>query len=341
MPDQSHSRPPLDPQCQAVLDAAAAAGGFAFEKPDHRAIRAGYGATTAAFAPPTPDLARVQDMSVPANGDDPAIPIRIYHPVGVESLAPVVMFFHGGGWVLGDIESHDAICRILAVRSDAIVVSVDYRLAPEHLFPAAPDDCERATRFIAANAADFGIDPNRMALAGDSAGGNLAAVTARRLRDSGDGAGLVLQVLTYPATDFTAEGGSLVENGSGYMLTKATMDQFRSLYLADEAAWRDPDASPLLADDLAGLPAALVQVAGYDPLRDEGLAYAMKLREAGVATKVVAYPSMIHGFLRMGRLVNMAQVGLDDMAAALRAAFRKPDQAAHDDGPSVVVGEGT
>lgn len=322
MPEQTHSRPPIDPQCQAVLDAAAAAGGFAFEKPDHRAIRAGYGATTATFAPPTPDLARVQDLSVPANGDDPAIPIRIYSPAGTGPAAPAVMFFHGGGWVLGDIESHDAICRILAVRSDAIVVSVDYRLAPENPFPAAPNDCERATRFIAANAADFGIDANRIALAGDSAGGNLAAVTARRLRDAGDGPSIVFQALTYPATNFAAEGGSLVENGSGYMLTKATMDQFRGMYLANEAAWQNPDASPLLADDLTGLPPALVQVAGYDPLRDEGVAYATKLREAGVATQVIAYPTMIHGFLRMGRLVNMAQVGMDDIATALRRAFR-------------------
>lgn len=322
MSEQTHSRPPLDPQCQALLDSMAAAGGSAFDKPDHRAIRAGYASTTAMFAPPTPDLSRVQDLSMPANGDDPAIPIRVYHPVGVESPAPVVMFFHGGGWVLGDIESHDAICRILAVRSDAIVVSVDYRLAPEHPFPGAPNDCERATRFIAANAADFGIDANRIALAGDSAGGNLAAITARRLRDAADGPSIVFQALTYPATNFAAEGGSLVENGSGYMLTKATMDQFRGMYLANEAAWQNPDASPLLADDLSGLPPALVQVAGYDPLRDEGMAYATKLREAGVATQVIAYPTMIHGFLRMGRVVNMAQVGMDDIATALRRAFR-------------------
>ncbi len=208
----------------------------------------------------------------------------------------------------------------MAAQSDVLVP--DYRLAPEHPFPAAPDDCERATRFIADNAADFGIDATRLALAGDSAGGNLAAITARRLRDAGGGPTILFQALTYPATNFAAEGGSLVENGTGYMLTKATMDQFRGMYLGSEAQWLDPDASPLHAEDLTGLPPALVQVAGYDPLRDEGLAYADRLREAGVATQVIAYPTMIHGFLRMGRLVNMAQVGMDDIAVALRRAFR-------------------
>jgi len=211
---QHHSRPSVDPQCQAVLDAAAA-GASSFDQPTVKAMRAGYASMTATFAQPTSEMARVEDLSVPASGSDPAVPIRIYHPMGVANPAPAVVFFHGGGWVIGDLESHDAICRTLAVRADAIVVSVDYRLAPEHPFPAAPVDCERATRFITDNAADFGIDPSRLALAGDSAGGNLAAVTARRLRDAGDGPAIALQVLTYPATDFTAEGGSLVENGKG------------------------------------------------------------------------------------------------------------------------------
>lgn len=322
MADQHHSRPPVDPQCQAVLDAAAA-GVSAFDKPTPTAMRAGYSAMTEGFAPPTPELARVEDLSVPAAGDDPAVPIRVYHPLGVPEPAPAVIFIHGGGWVIGDLESHDAICRILAARADAVVVSVDYRLAPEHPFPAAPVDCERATRFIADNAADFGIDPDRLALAGDSAGGNLAAVTARRLRDAGDGPRIALQVLTYPATNFTAEGGSLVENGKGYLLTKASMDQFRAMYLPDQSDWTHPDASPLLADDLAGLPPAIIQVAGYDPLRDEGVAYAARLREAGVPVQLVEYPTMIHGFLRMGRIVNIAQVGMDDAAIALRRAFHK------------------
>ncbi len=321
MADQHHSRPPVDPQCQIVLDAAAS-GGSAFQKPTPQAMRAGYASMMETFAQATPELARVEDLFVPASGSDPEVPIRVYHPPGIGAAAPAVVFMHGGGWVIGDLESHDAVCRTLAFRSDAVIVSVGYRLAPEHPFPAAPVDCERATRFIAGNAADFGIDPNRLALAGDSAGGNLAAVTARRLRDAGDGPAIALQVLTYPATQFTAEGGSLEQNGTGYLLTKATMDLFRGMYMPDEADWTHPDASPLLAEDLSGLPPAFVQVAGYDPLRDEGVAYAARLREAGVPVQMIEYPTMIHGFLRMGRVVSIAQVAMDDIAAALRRAFR-------------------
>lgn len=321
MADQLHSRPPVDPQCQTVLDAAAN-GGSAFQKPTPQAMRVGYASMMETFAQATPELARVEDLVVPASGSDPEVPIRVYHPPGIGDAAPGVIFMHGGGWVIGDLESHDAVCRTLAFRSDAVFVSVGYRLAPEHPFPAAPVDCERATRFIADNAADFGIDPDRLALAGDSAGGNLAAVTARRLRDAGDGPAIVLQVLTYPATRFTAEGGSIEENGTGYLLTKATMDLFRGMYMPDAADWTHPDASPLLADDLTGLPPAFVQVAGYDPLRDEGVAYAGRLREAGVPVQMVEYPTMIHGFLRMGRVVSIAHVAMDDIAAALRRAFR-------------------
>lgn len=321
MADQHHSRPPVDPQCQTVLDAVAS-GGSAFQKPTPQAMRVGYASMMETFAQATSELARVEDLVVPASGSDPEVPIRVYHPPGIGAAAPGVIFMHGGGWVIGDLESHDAVCRTLAFRSDAVFVSVGYRLAPEHPFPAAPVDCERATRFIADNAADFGIDPDRLALAGDSAGGNLAAVTARRLRDAGDGPAIVLQVLTYPATQFTAEGGSLEENGTGYLLTKATMDLFRGMYMPDAADWTHPDASPLLAEDLTGLPPAFVQVAGYDPLRDEGVAYAGRLREAGVPVQMVEYPTMIHGFLRMGRVVSIAQVAMDDIAAALRRAFR-------------------
>lgn len=321
MADQHHSRPPVDPQCQTVLDAAAS-GGSAFQKPTPQAMRAGYASMMETFAQATPELARVEDLAVPAAGSEPEVPIRVYHPPGIGDSAPGVIFMHGGGWVIGDLESHDAVCRTLAFRSDAVIVSVGYRLAPEHPFPAAPIDCERATRFIADNAADFGIDPNRIALAGDSAGGNLAAVTARRLRDAGDGPAIALQVLTYPATHFTAEGGSLEQNGTGYLLTKGTMDLFRGMYMPDEADWTHPDASPLLVEDLSGLPPAFVQVAGYDPLRDEGVAYAGRLREAGVPVQMVEYPTMIHGFLRMGRVVSIAQVAMDDIAAALRRAFR-------------------
>ncbi|MEC9345794.1 MAG: alpha/beta hydrolase [Pseudomonadota bacterium] len=321
MADQPHSRPALDPQCQAVVDAARNAGGSAFQQPDFRAVRAGYNRTTEVYAPPTPELARVEDMQIPADEMNPAIPIRIYRPRNAATPSPVVVFFHGGGWAVGDLESHDAVCRTIAARTDVVVVAVDYRLAPEHPFPAAVEDCERATRFVHQSAADLGLDGSRMALCGDSAGANLSTITARRLRD-GNGPGIALQVLIYPGADFTATGGSLDENGTGYILTKASIEMFRGWYLPDPATWAHPDASPIKAESLAGLPPALVLIAGYDPLRDEGVAYTQAMRDAGVAVEMIEYPTMLHGFVRMGRLVNMASVALDDVAQAIRAALR-------------------
>lgn len=321
MAEQHHSRPALDPQCQAVIDAASAGGGTPFQQPDFRAVRAGYNRTTAHYAPPTPELARVDDMQIPGDETGPAIALRIYRPRHAASPAPVVVFFHGGGWAVGDLESHDAVCRLIAARTDAVVVAVDYRLAPEHPFPAAVEDCERAARFVHANAADLGLDPARMILCGDSAGANLSTITARRLRD-GDGPAIALQVLIYPGADFTATGGSLEENGTGYVLTRASIEMFRAWYLPDPATWSHPDASPIKADSLAGLPPALVLIAGYDPLRDEGVAYVQAMRDAGVPVEMIEYPTMLHGFVRMGRLVNMASVALDDVAQAIRSAFR-------------------
>lgn len=322
MDSPRNSRPPLDADCQALLDGLAAGGG-GIDKPDHHQMRAGYNAANPAFNPPTPDLASGENSTAPGDGaGQPDVPIRIYRPRFAPAVAPALVFFHGGGWVMGDLESHDALCRIVAARSDAVVIAVDYRLAPEHRFPAAVEDCEHAWRYIAENARRLYVDPARLAVGGDSAGGNLAAVIARRLRDAG-GAQPVFQALIYPATDFTAEGGSLVENATGYFLTKAAIDLVSSMYVPDAGARRNPDASPLLADDLSGLPPALVQVAGYDPLRDEGVAYADRLREAGVTVELIEYPTVVHGFMRMIKPVAMAQAALDDYAAALRRVFRE------------------
>lgn len=322
MPDQSHhSRPPLDPACRAVLETMQAAGA-GFQQNDVAAIRTGYERNPATEPPPTPELARVDDLTLPAGEAEPALALRIYRPVAAETPAPVAVFFHGGGWALGDLESHDAVCRIIAQRADAVVVAVDYRRSPEHAFPAAVDDCLRAVRFVAEEADVLGVDAGRMALVGDSAGGNLAAVAARRLSRE-DGLRFALQALIYPATDFTASGGSLDENGRGLLLTAGAIAMFRDWYLPDPASWQHPDASPLKADDLAGLPPALVQVCGYDPLRDEGVAYAERLRAAGVPVQLVEYPTMLHGFLRMARMVPAAHVAFDDIAAALRQAFRR------------------
>lgn len=316
-----NSRPPLDADCQELIDRMAAAGS-GIDKPDHHQIRAGYTAANAIFNPPTPELASVDNSVAPGDGaGQPDVPLRIYRPRTAPAVSPALVFFHGGGWIMGDLESHDAFCRIVAARSDAVVIAVDYRLAPEHRFPAAVEDCEHAWRHVVGNAGRLGVDPGRLAMGGDSAGGNLAASVCRRLRDAG-GPMPVLQALIYPATDFTAEGGSLVDNAEGYFLTRAAIELMASMYVPDEAAKRHPDASPLLAEDLSGLPPAFVQVAGYDPLRDEGVAYAGRMREAGVSVDLVEYPTVVHGFMRMIKPVAMAQVAIDDYAAALRGAFR-------------------
>lgn len=315
--------PTLDPQCRAVLDAAAAAGGSAFEQGGILDIRAAYDRTTAAFAPPTPALSEIRDLAAPGTGDQPDVPLRLYRPENAPAPAPCLIFLHGGGWAVGNVDTHDAVCRALAHKADMVVISVDYRLAPEHKFPAAPDDCEHATRWIFDNADQLGLDRQRIALGGDSAGGNLTAAVTLRLRDKG-GPGLLAQVLIYPSVDFTAETESLSRNGDGYLLTARGIADFRDWYL-NEAATEGalPDASPLLAASHADLPPAFVQVAGFDPLRDEGLQYAERLRAAGAPTRQIEYPGMLHGFLRMGALINMTHVALDDIATFLRQEFRK------------------
>ncbi len=314
---------PLDRQCAAVLEAAAEAGS-AFEADDIEAARQAYDDTTSDYAPRTADLARVRERAMPGP-DGAGLPVRIYDPVRPADiiLLPVLVFLHGGGWAMGGLETHDAVCRHLAYHGQCMVVSVDYRLAPENKFPAAVEDCEAALAWVTGNAGAIGGDPKRVAIGGDSAGGNLAAVVARRYtRQLDPGAPhLALQLLIYPATDFTADNGSIRDNGQGYLLTKPALDRFRDLYLRGECDWSDPDASPLLARDLSGLPPAFIQTGEFDPLRDEGRAYGKKLRGAGVPVEEICYPGMIHGFTRMGALVDVANQALDDSARALRAAF--------------------
>src|SRR5580698_5547543 len=216
-------------------------------------------------------LERVEDLSVPGPGGD--IPVRVY-ATGHGGLRPALVYFHGGGFVFGNIETHDAVCRALAKESGAVVISVDYRLAPENKFPAAVDDSHAATLWVAANAARLGVDSHRIAVGGDSAGGNLATVVAIRCRDAG-GPKLAAQVLIYPVTDVsTFDTGPHRELGEGYFLTRASMEWFTGHYLASADQKRHPEASPLLATSLSGLPPALVITAEFDPLRDEGEAFA-------------------------------------------------------------------
>jgi len=243
-------------------------------------------------------------------------------PAAEPGPRPVLVYFHGGGWVIGDLETHDATVRALAAASGVTIVSVDYRLAPEHPFPAAIDDCMVAVRWVAepSTAAELAIDPSRMAVGGDSAGGNLAAVVAQQLRDTGPP--LRFQLLVYPATDMHFSHSSIDENADGYFLTKADMAWFRGHYCCDED-WSDPRISPLLATDEAvrGVAPALVITAEYDPLRDEGEAYVAKLQAAGVDAKASRYDAVIHGFFSMSDLVPEGKAAIDEAAEALRAAL--------------------
>jgi acetyl esterase len=306
---------PLDPQCRALIDQLAAFD-LDWTTLEPAQVRALFSAQP---LPPGEAVARVEDRSLP--GPAGPIPVRVYRPLGTgpEPL-PGLVYFHGGGFVLCGLDSHDFACRGLANAAGCAVVSVDYRLAPEHPFPAAPEDCHAAARFVAENPSEFGVDPRRLAIGGDSAGGNLTAVVALMARDRG-GPQLRFQLLIYPVTDCSFETRSYRENAEGFFLTRRQMRWFWEHYLADPAQAADPYASPLRAEKLEGLPPALVITAEYDPLRDEGEAYAARLREAGVPVAQSRYEGMIHGFFSMGNAVDRGRDAVAEAAAALRAAL--------------------
>jgi len=248
------------------------------------------------------------------------IPIRIYKPSNATDL-PMLLFYHGGGWVLGDIETHDRLCRSLAVGANCMVLSVDYRLAPEYKFPAAPEDCYAALTWAASHGAALGGDPSRLAVGGESAGGNLSAAVALMARDR-QGPTLRYQLLLYPVTDLTTqETDSYNAFATGHGLEKASMAWFIEHYLADPADAQSPYASPLHAPDLSGLPPAAVMTAGFDVLRDEGNAYAARLTAAGVPVTHQCYGGFIHGFYVMPGRIVAARAALTEACALLRAAF--------------------
>jgi acetyl esterase len=262
------------------------------------------------------------------------VPLRMYRPAGSDAAAvlPVLVYFHGGGWTMGDLDTHDVLCRQLCNGAGVAVVSVDYRMGPEHRFPAAVDDCTEATRWVRAEAAALGVDAKRMAVGGDSAGGNLAAVVALVLRDASDAsdasdaddAALAFQLLIYPATDMRCTAPSHTRNGQGYVLTADTVAYFRGHYMPDPSQWPDWRASPLLAANHSRLPPALVLTAGHDPLVDEGLAYADKLSAAGTACQYVCFERQIHGFLPMSRVLDEARSAVALCCAALKERLFKP-----------------
>jgi acetyl esterase len=309
---------PLDPQAQAVLEQMADAGLPPLGSVSVEETRQGMVAATAAGEEPEP-VAKVEDRSIP--GPVGQIPVRIYTPQGSGPF-PVLVYFHGGGWVIGNVDTHDPTCRTLANAAGCVVVSVDYRLAPEHKFPAAVDDCYAATQWVAANAAAINGDSGRIAIGGDSAGGNLTAVVAIEARERG-GPPLVFQLLVYPVTDYSFSTPSYRDNADGYLLTKDSMVWFWDHYLRSEADGQDYRASPLRASDLTGLPPALVITAEYDPLRDEGEAYAARLQESGVSVTCTRYDGMIHGFYGLTAVVDQARKAVEESVAALRASFAR------------------
>ena len=308
----------LHPMLRSMLDAAAALPPV-YEVPlaDARAAALTRFRTG---VPPDP-VATVENRTI--DGPTGPLAVRIYRPTGVPLPAPVTVFFHGGGFVICSLDTHDAMCRQICHRAGTVVVSVDYRMAPENPFPAAPDDCLAATRWAAREAAGFGGDPARLAVAGDSAGGNLAAVTALRARDE-NGPPIKAQLLVYPVTDHYGTGHmSYTERSTGFGLTGDTMRWFWDMYLGVEPGdaathGAHPHASPLRAERFAGLPPAYVVTAGFDPLHDEGDAFARQLRDAGVPVELARYADMNHGFFNWVGVIDRSTEAMDAACAWLR-----------------------
>ena len=307
----------LDPDAAAVFKAFQEAGRPAYETLTAPEARDYYMQARLVSNPEPPELKSAEPLSIPAPHG--AIPARIYTPKTLrtkDGLAPCLVFFHGGGWVIGNLETHDVVCRKLAHEGELIVISVDYRLAPEHKFPAAVDDSIAATNWIAANASRLGIDAARLMVGGDSAGGNLAAVVSLHARDSG-GPKIAGQVLVYPATEFARTHASHREPETSILLTHSVIGWFANHYMgdADRSDWR---ASPARAKTFAGLPPAYVLTAGADPLRDEGDEYAARLKEAGVPVAYKHFPGQFHGFFTMGKLLKQADVAVTEIATWLK-----------------------
>jgi acetyl esterase len=309
---------PLDPQAKALFDFLGLTQMAPLETLTAQEARARFEDLAEARSQmATEPVDQVRDLKIPGPAGE--IPIRVYSPK-LQSPAPALIYFHGGGWVLGDLESHDHVCRALANSVSSVVISVDYRLAPEHKFPAAVDDSYAATQWVAQHAGELGVDRAHIAVGGDSAGGNLAAVVSQIARDRG-GPNIIYQLLIYPATDMRMGMPSIDENADGPLLTKAAMHWFINHYLNGEVDRTHPLASPFLAANLRGLPPAFILTAECDPIRDEGEAYGRRLAEAGVPVDVERYEGMPHGFFSFGAALDAGRRAFSDTTSRLRSAF--------------------
>lgn len=316
------SAPAPHPQVAALLERVARSPLPPYHTVGAFVARRIYRDTRAALSPKAPEVAEVRLLVA-----DGPVALRAYRPAGAgkDEVLPALVYFHGGGWTIGDLDTHDTLCRQLANGARCGVFSVDYRLAPEHPFPAAVEDCVAATAYVARNAAGLGVDAARIAVGGDSAGGNLATVVALDARDRG-GPRLAFQLLIYPATDQRMQHASHRENGEGYLLTRQAIEFFRGSYLPRREDWTDWRASPLLAKSLAGLPPAYVLTAGFDPLRDEGREYCDRLGREGVAATYRQFDDMVHGFALFGGVVDAANRAVEECCAALRGAFGRAER---------------
>lgn len=312
---------PLDPQAQQVLEQTAALG-----LPPNHLVSPAQARINMKSRPRAagPEVANVHDRLIPGPGVE--VPVRIYTPAGAGPF-PILVWFHGGGWVVGDLETADPTARHLTVGASCIVVSVDYRLAPETKFPEPADDCYAATIWAAQHAARLNGDAERIAVGGDSAGGNLAAAVALMARDRG-GPALLFQLLVYPVTSYEFETSSYQRNGDGYNLTRDGMRWYWDHYLRSPADTSNPYAAPLVAQNLKGLPPALVITAEYDPLCDEGEAYAKRLQAAGISTTCSRYDGMIHGFFGMAAVLDKGKQAIAEACTALHQAFAVAPHAA-------------
>ena len=305
----------LDGRTQWLLQLLARSGQTPIEKGSVTEARAGYDAFMLEMGGRAAPIGEIVDRTI----DGPAgrLRVRIYRPPsGVARLLPAILYFHGGGWMMGSLESYDLVCRYFCARAGCVLVAIDYRLAPEHKFPAAIDDAVAAFRWLARDAVGLGVDPARIVIAGDSTGGNIAAVAAQLLRH--EARPPCLQWLIFPATDLAFDSASYRSCGEGFLMTRAAMEWFRGHYLNDLGEIDDPRASPLRTPDLAGVAPALVFTDGIDPLRDEGQAYADRLAAAGVKTIHREFDSLIHGFIGLRGVIQAAARAMDDMVAGLR-----------------------